>query len=76
MTTGVIAYGGFELLNKAWSGLTNAAFSMETLIAIGSSSAYLFSVFNLARGNIHLYFDTASMLVALVLLVACAGKDA
>ena len=29
MATAVIVYGGFDLLKKAWSGLTNAAFSME-----------------------------------------------
>ena len=41
---------------------------MDTLIAIGALSAYGYSVIQMARGSIHLYFDTASMLVSLVLL--------
>ena len=68
MATLVVVYGGFELLKKAWSGLTNAAFSMETLIIMGSMSAYGYSTVNLFAGSIHLYYDTAAMLITLVLL--------
>ena len=68
MATIVIVYGGFELFNKAWSGLTNAAFSMESLIIMGSMSAYVYSTVNLFAGSIHLYYDTAAMLITLVLL--------
>ncbi len=68
MATIVIVYGGFELFKKAWSGLTNAAFSMETLIIMGSMSAYVYSTVNLFAGSIHIYYDTAAMLITLVLL--------
>ena len=68
MATAVIAYGGFDLLKKAWAGLTNAAFSMESLIIIGSLSAYVYSTVNLLAGSIHVYYDTAAMLITLVLL--------
>jgi heavy metal translocating P-type ATPase len=68
MATAVIAYGGFELLTKAWSGLSSAAFSMESLIIIGSLSAYIYSTANLLAGSIHVYYDTAAMLITLVLL--------
>jgi heavy metal translocating P-type ATPase len=68
MATFVVVYGGFELFKKAWSGLTNAAFSMETLIIMGSMSAYGYSTVNLFAGSIHLYYDTAAMLITLVLL--------
>ncbi len=68
MATFVLAYGGFEFFKKAWSGLTHAAFSMETLIIIGSLSAYFYSTVNLFSGGIHLYYDTAAMLITLVLL--------
>jgi len=68
MTTIVLVYGGFEFFKKAWAGLTNAAFSMETLIIIGSLSAYSYSTVNLFAGGIHLYYDTACMLITLVLL--------
>ena len=68
MATMVVVYGGFELFKKAWSGLTNAAFSMETLIIMGSMGAYIYSTVNLLAGSIHIYYDTAAMLITLVLL--------
>jgi heavy metal translocating P-type ATPase len=68
MATIVLFYGGFEFFKKAWAGLSNAAFSMETLIIMGSLSAYIYSTFNLFAGSIHVYYDTASMLITLVLL--------
>lgn len=68
MATIVIVYGGSEFFKKAWAGLSNAAFSMETLIIIGSLSAYIYSTFNLLAGSIHIYYDTACMLITLVLL--------
>jgi heavy metal translocating P-type ATPase len=68
MATAVLVYGGFDLFKKAWFGIANAAFSMETLIIVGSLSAYGYSTINLISGSIHLYFDTASMLITLVLL--------
>jgi heavy metal translocating P-type ATPase len=68
MTTAVLVYGGYDFYKKAWAGLRNAAFSMETLIIIGALSAYFYSTFNLLSGSIHLYYDTAAMLITLVLL--------
>jgi heavy metal translocating P-type ATPase len=68
MATAVLIYGGYEFYKKAWSGLRNAAFSMETLIIIGALSAYFYSTYNLFTASIHLYYDTASMLITLVLL--------
>lgn len=68
MATVILAYGGYDFYKKAWAGLRNAAFSMETLIIIGALSAYFYSTFNLIKGSIHLYYDTAAMLITLVLL--------
>ena len=68
MATIVVVYGGFELFKKAWSGLTNAAFSMDTLIIMGAMSAYIYSTINLFAGSIHIYYDTAAMLITLALL--------
>ena len=68
MATAVLAYGGYDFYKKAWAGLRHAAFSMETLIIIGALSAYFYSTFNLLSGSIHLYYDTAAMLITLVLL--------
>jgi heavy metal translocating P-type ATPase len=68
MASIVLAYGGAEFFKKAWTGLINAAFGMETLIIMGSFSAYIYSAINLFTGSIHVYFDTAAMLITLVLL--------
>ena len=68
MASMVLAYGGFEFFKKAWFGLTNSAFSMETLVVIGALSAYLYSTVSLFSGSIHIYYDTAALLITLVLL--------
>lgn len=68
MTTVIMVYGGSNIYKRSLAGFVSAAGSMETLIAVGAGSAYLFSVYNLFKGSIHLYFDTAAMLITLVLL--------
>jgi cation transport ATPase len=68
MATAVLIYGGYDFYKKAWAGLRHAAFSMETLIIIGALSAYFYSTYNLFATSIHLYYDTAAMLITLVLL--------
>ncbi len=70
LTTPVVFYGGFPILKKAASGLIYGKTSMDTLISLGILSAYCYSIIQMARGSTHLYFDTACMLVTLVL----AGK--
>jgi heavy metal translocating P-type ATPase len=68
LTCVVLFYGGFKIYRKAWAGLKTMAFGMETLIALGSLSAFSYSTFNLFAGSIHLYFDTSAMLITLTLL--------
>jgi cation transport ATPase len=41
---------------------------MEVLISVGVFSAYICSVVNLVAGSLHLYFDTAAMLITLLLI--------
>jgi heavy metal translocating P-type ATPase len=68
MASVVLFYGGSKIYRRAWAGISTAALSMETLITVGSFSAYFYSTYGLLSGSIHLYFDTASMLITLVLL--------
>jgi heavy metal translocating P-type ATPase len=68
MASIVLFYGGRNIYRRAWAGISTAAFSMETLITLGSFSAYFFSIYGLLTRSIHLYFDTACMLITLVLL--------
>ena len=68
MASIVFFAGGWPIHRKAWQSLVAAAPGMETLISVGALSAYVYSAFNLVRGSIHLYFDTSSMLITLLLL--------
>ncbi len=67
MSTIVLCYGGYPIHKKALRGILTKSLGMETLISIGSITAYGYSVFQLLRESIHLYFDTSSMLVLLIL---------
>jgi Cu2+-exporting ATPase/Cu+-exporting ATPase len=68
MSTVVVFYGGFPILERAFRAARVGGFVMETLICLGALSAYGLSVHQLSRGSLHMYFDTASMLITLVLL--------
>ena len=68
MTTAVLFYCGLPVLERAFRAARAGGFVMETLISLGAIAAYGLSVSGLIRGSLHLYFDTASMLVTLVLL--------
>ena len=70
LATPVVFYCAQPVLRLAWRGLLNGAIRMEALLAIGILTAYGYSVVQSFRGEIHLYFDTATIIVALVL----AGK--
>jgi heavy metal translocating P-type ATPase len=64
----VFLYGGWNIHRRTWQGIVTGAAGMEILISVGALSAFAYSTFNLFRGSIHLYFDTASMLITLLLL--------
>ena len=68
MSAAVMGYGGVPFFRRAWRGLIQASFSMESLITVGALSAFGVSTLNLLSGSIHLYYDTACMLITLVLL--------
>ena len=68
LATLVILYGGFPILRRAGLGLRSGHPPMDALIAMGFLSAYGYSMVQLFEGGLHLYFDTASMLITLVLL--------
>jgi len=70
LATPVVFYCAQPVLRLAWRGLLNRTIRMESLLALGILAAYGYSVAQVFRGEIHLYFDTATVIVALVL----AGK--
>ena len=75
LTTPVLAWAGRGFFKGAWSGLRHRTADMNTLVAVGTGSAYLYSVAAtlfpgwLGRGGeVHVYFDSAAMIITLVLL--------
>jgi heavy metal translocating P-type ATPase len=68
MSTVVVFYCGFPVLERALKAARAGGFVMETLIGLGALSAYGLSVYQLLHGSLHMYFDTASMLITLILL--------
>ena len=70
LATPVVFYSGFPILRLAWRGLRNRVIRAETLLSLGILAAYFFSIVQAFRANPHIYFDTACVIVTLVL----AGK--
>jgi len=68
MAGAVLAWAGGGIFRRALQGLQRGAPGMDCLIAVGALSAFGISLVGIAAGSLHLYFDTASMLVTLALL--------
>jgi Cu+-exporting ATPase len=69
LATPVQFYSGRDFYVHAWTALKNHTANMDTLIALGSSAAYFYSVAVLLLGlSGHVYFETAALIVTLILL--------
>jgi P-type Cu+ transporter len=76
ITTFVMAWSGRQFYTRAWAGLRHGSADMNTLIALGTGAAYLFSVattlapeFFRTRGvPPDGYYDAVVVIIALVLL--------
>ncbi len=68
LSTPAVTWCGFPIHRKAWHSLRVGAPTMEVLLTTSILSAFLYSVYALARGLDHFYFDTATALVAILLL--------
>lgn len=72
LATPVLFYSGKPILRAAWRGLLNHTVRMETLLALGVLAAYVYSITQAFLGlrgqQTHIYFDTASTIVTLVLV--------
>jgi P-type Cu+ transporter len=76
LATPVQFWAGWRFYRGMWGALKHRTADMNTLIAVGTSAAYLYSVIAIlfpglfsASGLMpHLYFDTSAVIVALILL--------
>ena len=66
----VLFYCGQDIFRMAWQMLKRRDSNMDTLIALGSGVAWLYSTVLLLQGASHqtIYFETAAMIVTLILL--------
>jgi len=67
VTTPVVFYAGFPFLAGAWHSLRNRAPNMDLLISLGVLVAYGYSLWAMLADR-EVYFDTAAMIVTLILL--------
>ncbi len=68
LSTAVLSYGGLPIFKRAYHGIRYGSASMDMLISVGALAAYFYSIVQIAKGSLYVYFDTASMLITLVLL--------
>ncbi len=76
LATPVVFWFGRDFFRNAWKQLRHGAANMDTLVALSTGIAYLFSVFNLlfpevwtSRGIMsHVYFESAAMIIGFILL--------
>lgn len=75
LATPVQFWVGYQYYRSAWSGLQIRSANMDTLIALGTSVAYFFSLVTLlfmdkfeSMGlDTHVYFETSSAIITLIL---------
>ncbi len=76
LTTPVMFWSGLRFFRGFWSATKHRTADMNTLVAVGTSAAYVYSVvvtfapsvFARTGTDLHVYFDTSAMIVTLILL--------
>ncbi len=79
LATPVVLWGGWPFFVRGWRSVVNRSANMFTLIAAGTGAAYLYSVVAMlfpalipesfrVQGEVPVYFESAAVIVALVLL--------
>ena len=68
LTTAVIFWPGIVFFKNALKQVRHWSIGMDSLIALGTGTAYGFSVITLIRGGSGLYFESASIIITLILL--------
>lgn len=71
-TLGVMAYSGGRFYRGAWKSFLNHNANMDTLIALGTGAAWVFSAIILILPSLvpesarHVYFEAAAIIIALI----------
>ncbi len=90
LSTPVVLWCGWPFFKRGWASLKNRALNMFTLIALGTGTAYFFSVavillpgwfgrvFSSSSSSVGVYFEVSCAIIALVLLgqiLELKGRD-
>ena len=68
LATPILFVGGWSFLQGAWRALVARTASMDTLVAMGTLSAYSYSIYVTLAGGGEVYFDSVAMITTLILL--------
>jgi P-type Cu+ transporter len=80
LATPVVVWGGWPFFQRGWASIVNRSLNMFTLIALGTGTAFLYSVaavlfpeifpasFRTTGGEVPTYFEAAAVITTLVLL--------
>src|SRR6476646_4236372 len=74
-TAGVMAWAGRDFYTRAWSAARHGSANMNTLVAVGTGAAFLFSVVATAAPSVlmraavtpQVYFEAVTLIIAFVL---------
>lgn len=68
MATFIQIYFGYSFYKPALNAIKNKTPNMDVLVSIGTTAAYLLSVYNMTKVNADLYFESAVVILVLVRL--------
>jgi Cu+-exporting ATPase len=67
LTTPVVLWAGLPFHRAAWRALRHGTATMDTLVSVGTLSAWAWSAAELVRGDGELYFEVAAVVTTLIL---------
>jgi P-type Cu+ transporter len=67
LATPIQFYVGWQFYQGSWMALKNKSANMDSLIALGTSAAYFYSVYVALSGTGHQYFEASAVLITLVI---------
>jgi len=68
LTSPVVFYSGAPFYAAAWRALRHFSANMNSLIALGTGAAFLYSLWETLHGGHEVYYEAAAVIIALILL--------
>ncbi len=59
---------GLVFYQGAWGAIKGGSLTMDVLVALGTTVAYVFSIYNMYIGSHDMYFETSAWLITFILL--------